>query len=213
MGAPTRLDVRARGRAAPAAAAADDAAAMIAQALAGSAGRRGRTAVGAGRPRNSPMPNARCCFRSSAAVGVAGVTPYHQERAQRSLLGGRLQRHRADLNGSLYLGAPRRGGVPGAGRQTRCCAISRISVSARRHPRVARTRTAYQRVDLTNQLVAQARDALDLAQPRYDLGLSSIVELTQAQLNKTQAEIEQASVRYEYQARTSALRYQTGVLK
>jgi hypothetical protein len=39
------------------------------------------------------------------------------------------------------------------------------------------------------------------------------VELTQAQLNKTRAEIEQASARYDYQARMAALRYQTGSLK
>jgi hypothetical protein len=35
----------------------------------------------------------------------------------------------------------------------------------------------------------------------------------QAQLNKTRAEIEQASARYDYQARIAALRYQTGTLK
>jgi outer membrane protein len=73
--------------------------------------------------------------------------------------------------------------------------------------------TAYQKLDLTNQLLAQSTDALDLAQQRYDLGLSSIVELTQAQLNQTRAEIEQATARYEYQGRQSALRYQTGDLK
>ena len=73
--------------------------------------------------------------------------------------------------------------------------------------------TAYQRLDLTNQLLTQATDALDLAQQRYNLGLSSIVELTQAQLNKTRAQIEQATARYEYQARTAALRYQIGDLK
>jgi len=74
-------------------------------------------------------------------------------------------------------------------------------------------KTAYQQVDLTNQLVAQASDALDLAQQRYTMGLSSIVELTQAQLYKTQADIDQASARYDYQAKTSALKFQTGSLK
>jgi hypothetical protein len=39
------------------------------------------------------------------------------------------------------------------------------------------------------------------------------VELTQAQLNKTRAELEQASGRYDYLARMAALRYQTGELK
>jgi outer membrane protein len=74
-------------------------------------------------------------------------------------------------------------------------------------------RTGYQRVDLTRQLLAQATDALDLAQQRYNLGLSSIVELTQAQLNKTEAEIADATARYDYQAKTAALRFQTGSLR
>ncbi len=73
--------------------------------------------------------------------------------------------------------------------------------------------TALQRLDLTGQLLDQASQAQDLAEARYHLGLSSIIELSQAQLNKTRAEIEQASARYDYQARIAALRYQTGALK
>ena len=69
------------------------------------------------------------------------------------------------------------------------------------------------RLDLTNQLFDQASQAQDLAEARYNLGLSSIIEVTQAQLNKTRAEIEQASARYDYQARIASLRYQMGTLK
>ena len=43
----------------------------------------------------------------------------------------------------------------------------------------------YDRLGLTAQLLDQAKLALDLAQSRYDLGLGSIVELSQAQLNLT----------------------------
>ena len=55
--------------------------------------------------------------------------------------------------------------------------------------------------------------AVILAQSRYDLGLSSIVELSQAQLNKTQAELEQASAKYEYQIASARLLYTTGARK
>jgi outer membrane protein len=72
---------------------------------------------------------------------------------------------------------------------------------------------AYRRLDLARQLQAHATDALDLAQTRYDNGLGSIVELTQAQLNKTQADIESATARYECQIRAAVLKYQTGALK
>ena len=44
--------------------------------------------------------------------------------------------------------------------------------------------TAYDRLALTRQLLQHAQSAVDLAQSRYDLGLSSIVELSQAQLNR-----------------------------
>jgi outer membrane protein len=73
--------------------------------------------------------------------------------------------------------------------------------------------TAYERVALTAQLVAQARQALDLAQARYNLGLGTIVELSQAQLNVTSAEIAGASAKYDYQALRSALEYQVGALR
>ena len=46
--------------------------------------------------------------------------------------------------------------------------------------------------NVSEQLLAQANLALDLAQTRYKLCLSSIVELSQAQLQRTQAEIENA---------------------
>lgn len=73
--------------------------------------------------------------------------------------------------------------------------------------------TANQRVSLTGELLAQARQALDLAQSRYDLGLGSIVELSQAQLNVTSAEIRSAGARYDYQLQRSVLDYQTGSLR
>lgn len=73
--------------------------------------------------------------------------------------------------------------------------------------------TAWERVDLTEQLVKQARLALDLAQGRYDLGLSSIVELSQAQLNLTVAEIRRASASYDYMAERALLDFQAGSLR
>jgi outer membrane protein len=69
--------------------------------------------------------------------------------------------------------------------------------------------TAFDRVNVSEQLLAQANLALDLAQTRYKLGLSSIVELSQAQLQQTQAEIGNAQASYEYRLALSVLRYQT----
>jgi len=68
---------------------------------------------------------------------------------------------------------------------------------------------AYQRVSVTQQLFDQAKVALDLAQTRYSLGLSSIVELSQAQLQQTQAQIGNAQAGYDYRLALAILQYQT----
>jgi outer membrane protein len=73
--------------------------------------------------------------------------------------------------------------------------------------------TAFQRIDVTAQFLRQAALALDLAQGRYNLGLSSIVELTQAQLSLTQAEIENLSAKYDYQNQYSVVQYTIGALR
>jgi outer membrane protein len=54
---------------------------------------------------------------------------------------------------------------------------------------------------------------LDLAQGRYNFGLSTIVELTQAELNVTSAEIENLSAKYDYQAAYATLQYTLGALR
>jgi outer membrane protein len=70
---------------------------------------------------------------------------------------------------------------------------------------------AYERLDLTEKLFENAREALDLAQARYQFGSSSIVELSQAQLNETSAEIAHTSAQYEYEIHRSILNFQIGV--
>ena len=64
-------------------------------------------------------------------------------------------------------------------------------------------------MSVTRQLLDQSNQALDLAKTRYDLGLGSIVELSQAQLQQTQAEISNAQAGYDYRLALAVLRYQT----
>lgn len=70
--------------------------------------------------------------------------------------------------------------------------------------------SAHQRMDLAAKLLDQSRLALDLAKTRYELGLSTIVELSQAELSLTRAEIAGASARFEYLGRRAELNYQLG---
>ena len=69
---------------------------------------------------------------------------------------------------------------------------------------------AYARLDVARRLLDHANRALDLARSRYELGLSSIVELSQAQLYQTRAEISSTEARYRYRAAEANLRYQLG---
>lgn len=75
---------------------------------------------------------------------------------------------------------------------------------------VLNAQTAYQRIAVTQQLLDQANFALDLATARYKIGLSGIVEISQAQLNQTQAEIENTNARYAYQTALALVRYEVG---
>jgi outer membrane protein len=123
-------------------------------------------------------------FPTISATGVAGLTPVHEDTlAPRYAAGG------FNVNIPIF----------NVVRDVRKAWLNANS--------------GYQRLGLTQQLLDQANQALDLAQQRYKLGLSSIVELSQAQLNQTQAEIEQASAKYDYEAELSALNYQIGALQ
>jgi outer membrane protein len=70
--------------------------------------------------------------------------------------------------------------------------------------------TAYNRLSVAQQLLEQSNLALDLAQTRYKLGLGSIVELSQAQLQQTQSEISNVQAGYDYRLALAGLRYETG---
>jgi outer membrane protein len=73
-----------------------------------------------------------------------------------------------------------------------------------------RANTAYQRIGVTAELLKQSNLALQLAQTRYQLGLSSIVELSQAQLQQTSAAIDNTNAQYEYRLAMATLNYQVG---
>jgi outer membrane protein len=70
--------------------------------------------------------------------------------------------------------------------------------------------TAFQRVTVSNELLKEANLAQSLAQTRYQLGLSSIVELSQAQFQQTDAAIGSADAQYQYRLALATLNYQTG---
>ncbi len=70
--------------------------------------------------------------------------------------------------------------------------------------------TAYQRVTVSAQLLDEANLALKLAQTRYQMGLSSIVELSQAQYQQTDAAIGNTNAQYQYRLALATLNYEIG---
>jgi outer membrane protein len=69
------------------------------------------------------------------------------------------------------------------------------------------TNSAYERLSVTQQLREEANLALELGQQRYNLGLGSIVELSQAELGKTEADIADTDARYQYRLTQIVLAY------
>jgi outer membrane protein len=71
--------------------------------------------------------------------------------------------------------------------------------------------TAFQRVSVAEELKKQADLSLSLAQSRYNLGLGSIVELSQAQLQQTDAAIGYVGAQYQYRLALATLNFEIGV--
>lgn len=146
------------------------------------------------------------------AIGSVGVTPTHADQLSDRYAAAGVNVNIPIFNGHLFSARQSEAELRAkAAEQSVRFLENRIS----RDVQLAylNLTTAYQRVSLTEELLAQATLAMDLAQSRYDLGLSSIVELTQAQLNKTSAQIGNASARFDYDLQRAVLDFQTGVVR
>jgi outer membrane protein len=75
------------------------------------------------------------------------------------------------------------------------------------------TEKSFERLSVTQQLREQAELALELSQARYKLGLATIVELSQAELQKTEADIADTDAHYQYAVTQIVLAYQMGITR
>jgi outer membrane protein len=69
---------------------------------------------------------------------------------------------------------------------------------------------AFQKVSVSDELAKEANLSLSLAQGRYQMGLASIVELSQAQLQETEAAIGYVGAQYQYRLALSTLNFEIG---
>ena len=148
-------------------------------------------------------------FPTISAAGAAGLIPFRQDTLDSRYAAAGFNVNIPIFNGKLY-------------NERHLEAVSRANAQQQyfrdlqdqivRDVRTAwlNANSAFQRLSVTEQLQNEATQAFDLAQSRYGLGLSSIVELSQAQLNLTQAEIQKVSAQYDYESQNAALNYQLG---
>jgi outer membrane protein len=142
------------------------------------------------------------------AVGVVGDTPVRNPVLSNWYGAVGVNVEIPLFNGFLYTARSREASLRAQAAQERLLDLrNRISRDVRTS--WLNANTAYERVSVTQQLFDQASLALDLAQTRYRLGLSSIVELSQAQLQQTQAQISNAQAGYDFRLALAILRYQT----
>jgi outer membrane protein len=151
-------------------------------------------------------------FPTLSAVGTAGLTPYRQDTLASRYAAAGFNVNIPIFNGRQF-NALHAEATAEANAQQQYLRDLQDAIVRDVRKAWLNANSGYQRLALTDQLLNQANQALNLAQARYKLGLSSIIELSQSQLNETQAEIAQASAKYDYAAQLSALNYQIGALQ
>jgi outer membrane protein len=151
-------------------------------------------------------------FPTLSAVGTAGLTPYRQDTLASRYAAAGFNVNIPISNGRQFNALHAEAHAEANAQQQYLRDLQDTIVRDVRKAWL-NANSGYQRLALTDQLLNQANQALNLAQARYKLGLSSIIELSQSQLNETQAEIAQASAKYDYAAQLSALNYQIGALQ
>ena len=151
-------------------------------------------------------------YPSVAAVGTAGFAPAAFETVPNRYGAVGVNLNIPIFNGGLFKARQTEADLKAKAAAQR---TNDLENRVARDVRVAylNATTAYDRMGLTKQLLDQAQLALDLAQTRYDAGLGSIVELSQAQLAWTTAQIANTSAAYDYQTQRVILDYQTGSLR
>lgn len=152
-------------------------------------------------------------YPTLSAVGAAGEVPTHDAGFRGNNYGAAgVNLNIPIFNGGLFAARKAEADLRAAAADKD---VQELTLQISKEVKVAwlNANTAFRRLDVAARLVTEANEALRLAQARYDIGLGSIVELTQAQYTQTSAQIGAANATYEYLSRRSALDYTTGVLR
>ncbi|MGB6720472.1 MAG: TolC family protein, partial [Terracidiphilus sp.] len=145
-----------------------------------------------------------------SALAAAGGTPVRADQIQSSWYGAAGANVSIPIfNGLLFNAEAKEAKLEAQSDQEKVRNL-RDTIARDVRTAVLNAQAAFDRIGVTADMLSQANFAMDLAQARYKIGLSSIVELTQAQLEQTQSEIANTSARYAYQTALAEVRYQLG---
>jgi outer membrane protein len=144
-------------------------------------------------------------------LAAAGDIPFHDHTLHSSYAAAGFNLNIPVFNGGLFSARRAQAELQASASAQDAQELS-LEVSEQVRDAWYRANEAFLSLDVSNQLVAQAREALRLAQDRYNAGLGSIVELNEAQLNETSAEINAASAVDTYLTRRAELDFSTGLL-
>jgi len=145
------------------------------------------------------------------ALGVIGNSPVHDDRLADNYAAADLNVSLPLFSGGLYLARQHRAEwkAAAADEQLRDAEDDVIQDVQLAWLNLNNTKKLLQ---TTEDLVRHATESLELAQARYQAGLSSMVELSDAQLNLISAQINQAGAHYELLRQQADLDYQTGTV-
>lgn len=151
-------------------------------------------------------------YPTLAALGAAGVAPTHDSHLPDNYAAGGVQLSLPLFAGGFYTARQHEAELRA---QADNELIRALEDNVIRDVRLAwlSARTAGEQLQTTRELVRSATEAFTLAQARYENNLSSVIELSEAQLNLTSAQIAEANARYAVWIQQANLAYQTGVLR
>jgi outer membrane protein len=150
-------------------------------------------------------------YPTLSAQGAAGEIPFHDHTLHDNYAAAGFNLSIPIFNGGAYRSRQAEAQLEASAR-ARDVDELRLEVGEQVRDDWYRANEAYRSLDVTERLVAQSKEALRLAQDRYDAGLGSIVELNEAQLNETSAEITAADATYTYLSRRAELDFAAGLL-
>ncbi|HEY0162447.1 MAG TPA: TolC family protein [Edaphobacter sp.] len=153
----------------------------------------------------------RLSYPTLNALASAGQIPYRDHTLRDNYAAAGFNLNIPVFNGGLF-GARRAEAELEASAREHDVQQLRLEVTEQTRDAWYRADESYRALEVTSRLVTQSKEALRLAQDRYDAGLGSIVELNEAQLNETSAEITAADATYSYFARRAELDFATGNL-